>query len=1340
MTKSCVLIPRVKTPTGEMKDSKLFKDLLSFTNRDRNAAVRIYAALKDKSNLEGRKLEYDDNGEPTVESILKNTYLKNLLDDTTVISAIEMEIGASDKTGKPIILEDTYSNYKELSERVDEFNRTSRFKDSYVAIINTNNGNCNIHIERKNESNSLIAKKIHASLLLNEKIRLVLGNSGISIEYLEDLQNALGIVDYENAKITADGFISLIKILNGSKGEKALPEEFAHFVIDTMSEDPMIQRLMSLMNREDVIREALGEEYNSYMEDYNDDTQRLRREAAGKYLYKALVGEIKSTHTTFLRRVIDSIKRFFSRLTTSSITDAIAQAEASALEISGMILSRDRIDNVNFDKIKTLSNLKQINNSNEKLKGVLLKSINNELKKHLIYVQSLQRKISQATDDTAREQLKTKLQNFQERIQSYISSQQINLDADRYNEGVIEAINYYSEELSKVVNRMGIIDSYSLSDKAYQLREIKNFIDSALPVITSIIESESEGDFVLDLAVKNNLEKLNSIILQLKTRYNAHTLNTFGAFLKEYLPEDGINIESDGKSRKITRDDINDLLKTAERDLSVLDTWVQSASEADSIIIKLSDQALKAAKERKRAKVIDIRKRLLAVAKELKDSGVDNTDFMFEKHESGSLSRNYISEINYTLYEDREREMIKQLNETYGEVASGKNAIEKIRLKQQWYQNNLDVFKQPRKEIYGVDLESELTETQYKYYKLFKEIRDEMISYLPKNTYERHPQRAVQIRKDLWERIKSSSPDTWGRQILESSKDALLSRVDDDSFGTKMAFTDFNDRELWSVPIYFTRDVEDESELSRDTVSTILAFADMAVNYNEMLDVADYFELGRDVFENMKADIQKGDSPLKEKLKSLGIVVSSNVRKEASNLASRYNALLKTQLYGRYLDDSTLINGKDWEIKSTKAARFLNKWSSLNQLALNGLAAIAAAGNDIININSEALAGQYFNASHLRRADSIYLKEIAGVIGEMQNPIKKNKLSLFIEMFDVTNDYENDIRDIEWDKSRLKKTLSTNSLYFMMHSGAHWSNSRTALAQALNAEVTSDDGTETSNLWDILEVEYIDSSDESKGARLKVKDGYSLSQKDIKDYTRKFMGLNNRLFGIYNKADQNSLQNMAVGQLVFLYRKFLIPALNRRFGKVNFNLDLNEQTEGYYRSAYHFLRNLATDSRNLGRDIAMYWNEMSDNEKSNCVRAINELMSFVVLACITALLTHLDWDDKENPWYKRFMAYMSRRMKTEAGAFTPVGIFNETWNILKSPAAAISTLEGMADILDIVNPWNYEAVGGEDAVVQRGKYKGHNKAYKAFFESPFVPLNKTIYKMAHPEELIVAFR
>ena len=78
-------------------------------------------------------------------------------------------------------------------------------------------------------------------------------------------------------------------------------------------------------------------------------------------------------------------------------------------------------------------------------------------------------------------------------------------------------------------------------------------------------------------------------------------------------------------------------------------------------------------------------------------------------------------------------------------------------------------------------------------------------------------------------------------------------------------------------------------------------------------------------------------------------------------------------------------------------------------------------------------------------------------------------------------------------------------------------------------------------------------------------------------------------------------------------------------------------------------------------------------------------------------------------------------------------MIGEGLKIIKSPAAGINTLEDTLDLIGLMNPYNYEVFGGEDAILQSGRYKGESRAYRLFFESPVIPMNRTIYRGLLPE-------
>ena len=85
-------------------------------------------------------------------------------------------------------------------------------------------------------------------------------------------------------------------------------------------------------------------------------------------------------------------------------------------------------------------------------------------------------------------------------------------------------------------------------------------------------------------------------------------------------------------------------------------------------------------------------------------------------------------------------------------------------------------------------------------------------------------------------------------------------------------------------------------------------------------------------------------------------------------------------------------------------------------------------------------------------------------------------------------------------------------------------------------------------------------------------------------------------------------------------------------------------------------------------------------------------------------------------------------------------MLSEGLKIMKSPAAGINTLENTLDLVGLINPFNYETIAGEDALMQSGRYKGESRATKLFFESPLIAMNKTIYRGLHPEEGIPFFK
>ena len=270
MGKACVWIPSVKTKDGDVRESKLFTDLLSFTSHNRTETVDMWNYLTSPQflNRYGFNIKKDDAGEVILEDVLKKGINRDLLEDAKITAILNRKIGAV-KDGKLQFYADTTANYQHLSKTAAEFNTTSEYRGKYVAVIRQDENGIYLSTERVNEENESLAKKITKNYYLNQQIANILTPMGITTEQIygmQDSMHAKGMVDYENAEETAEGFISLIKISEGMAGQQALPEEFAHLMIDLLQDDVLVQRLLKTVAPR--IKEILGEDFEDYYADY----------------------------------------------------------------------------------------------------------------------------------------------------------------------------------------------------------------------------------------------------------------------------------------------------------------------------------------------------------------------------------------------------------------------------------------------------------------------------------------------------------------------------------------------------------------------------------------------------------------------------------------------------------------------------------------------------------------------------------------------------------------------------------------------------------------------------------------------------------------------------------------------------------------------------------------------------------------------------------------------------------------------------------------------------------------------------------------------------------------
>ena len=518
----------------------------------------------------------------------------------------------------------------------------------------------------------------------------------------------------------------------------------------------------------------------------------------------------------------------------------------------------------------------------------------------------------------------------------------------------------------------------------------------------------------------------------------------------------------------------------------------------------------------------------------------------------------------------------------------------------------------------------------------------------------------------------------------------------------------------------------------------------MANDFNELSKIIDILELGRDMLrDNLEVMKTRGEKPLVEKFKIMGRTIENKVTKggEERRIISRLDDFFKMQVYGRYMDDEGTFGNT--RVDKAKAANLVNSMTAINTLAVNILSGISNVMTGSIMMRIESFSGEFFNPSNVMRADREYGKALPEFMAEIGNRVKVSKLALWNELFDTMQEFDKNIKDLNFDrKTWFSRMFSTNTLFFMSNAGEHWMQTRTSLALADTYKMKAPNGKIVS-LWDAMEVVPIDGKNKKLGAKLQVKQGYTkadgtaFTQDDIIAFSRKVTALNQRMHGIYNKADRNAFQRLAVGRMALMFRRWIKPNLNRRFKSASYNMDLQAWTEGYYRTTFRFFAQMVKDLRQARFDIATQWNNLNRTEKANIRRAFTELAHYLATVLVLGLI---DWDDsKDRPWIVKMTEYQLRRLKTEVGVLIPgKPMLDEGLKILKSPTASIQTVQSLLDTIGLLNPWNYEAVGGEDAIIQSGQFKGKSEAYRLFMKSPANLIRNTVTRGIDPE-LVIPF-
>lgn len=581
---------------------------------------------------------------------------------------------------------------------------------------------------------------------------------------------------------------------------------------------------------------------------------------------------------------------------------------------------------------------------------------------------------------------------------------------------------------------------------------------------------------------------------------------------------------------------------------------------------------------------------------------------------------------------------------------------------------------------------------------------------------------------------------------VDKAVEAVIDRIANEDF--YQVDIDFGGQQMDRLPIYYSRRLKDPKTISRDFSSCMSAYAAMAINYNEMSKVVDILELLRGHLNDDAGGrtIQAADEGGKKRARF--VVAGNKYIKDIvypgskSGIATRYDAWMDSVVYEKRKQvEEVEMFGTNWDVG--KLSDTLRDYSGLLGLGLNVFSTFSNITVGKIQQWIEAFAGEWFGWESYIKAIGQYTSMIGEHLGEMNNPIKKSKLSLLIEMFDPMGEYFESLRTAHLNKSAVSRLLGNNTFgYIGMHAGEHLLHCQTMLAILNEIKLTDEKGDKIS-LFDALEVKedkgiyrlelkkglsyernIVDTSgnkDTNKnfGKLKRDKDGKLLKEKVTLDTQDKIMEfimkrrnvvrkVNDSLNGAFAADDKGAIHRYAIWRLVMQFRQWMPAHYERRFARGHWDQDLEQWREGYYVTVAHVLNNLARDIKKGQFDLLSDYVKgvkYTEHEIANLRRATAEVGMFVTL-----LITSLVGDrlkDKDSSWGEKMFIYQLHRMALEVGASVPSHMFiKNIFQLMNSPAPVVNTLERIRKFINFGDMFNE---------VESGRYEGWYQWQKELF-------------------------
>lgn len=494
-------------------------------------------------------------------------------------------------------------------------------------------------------------------------------------------------------------------------------------------------------------------------------------------------------------------------------------------------------------------------------------------------------------------------------------------------------------------------------------------------------------------------------------------------------------------------------------------------------------------------------------------------------------------------------------------------------------------------------------------------------------------------------------------------------------------------------------------EINPDLATGLMAFVKMATHFHVMSSIEDQLLI---------AQKKLGEMTLVQEKSILGIKKSREVKGVDSRA---YNKMKQWLDYNFYYDSSFTKDMAEMVIKrlqnvtSTLSIPFNITGMLNNALVASWNNRVDAVGHDLwdkgtLNKSIAEFHTEFIPGYLRTRAEFAARDKKSAKYSEKKNG---SLYEYLVHHFNVVKHQNNEgTGKVGW--------LAKWGGYSGYEAGEYMVQSQTAMAILRSVKVKNSITGEECSLRDA----YLFDPNTGEG---KLREGFSLSHKELAAITHRIWKTNERIHGNYDAKEKIMLEKYWVGQLALQFHKWVFPNWQIRFQRNHFEEGLGEgmDIEGRYVTAGHFLSSVAKAGINMKKQMEN-WANLTQHQRNNLKKDIADMIYISTLIgvgmIVKALASGIPDDDPYLKKMANWLMYQSDRGVQEMSLFIPLWGEVEAYQLVKSPIAGVSSMRKFAMLLQ--QGVEFPFLSDEDRHYKSGAFKGQLKLRKVTYD--IIPL------------------